>query len=63
MAILVNAIQEVAVADLDGKLLFDKQYSNLKETIVDISNFTSGIYFIKITLQDGISISEKIIKY
>ncbi|MBL0013819.1 MAG: T9SS type A sorting domain-containing protein [Flavobacterium sp.] len=58
-----NAIQEVKVVDLDGKLLFEKQYLNLKETTVDISNFTSGIYVVKITLQDGTSAMKKIIKY
>ena len=57
-----NAIQEVTIADLEGKLLFEKQYSNPKETAVDFSNFTSGIYVVKITLRDGTSTTEKIIK-
>lgn len=44
---------------VDGSVVFKKEYSNIQNTNIDVSDFTQGIYFITIT--GDVNYSEKII--
>lgn len=54
-----SKIKEVSVYDVNGKVILLPQ--KVKEKI-NISKFTSGVYFVEITLEDGTKLYEKIIK-
>jgi len=58
-----DAIQQITIVGLAGKLLYEQEFANLKETTLNFSNFGVGIYITKIILPDGTSKTEKIIKY
>jgi len=46
---------EIQIFNLDGKLLLDNQFSSPQNQIeLNVSNFASGIYILKITLDDEI---------
>lgn len=44
-------IQKIEIVSSDGKIV--KSISDCKETVVDVSNLKKGIYFVKITTDDG----------
>lgn len=54
-----NAISEISLIDVNGKVL-STQKSNETKTQVDVSNLTSGVYFVKIQSGND-SVTKKII--
>ena len=56
-----NDNYEISITDILGRELF-RQKSNLKSQIVNLNLLTSGLYFLKVTNQNGISLIKKIIK-
>lgn len=51
----------IAIYSLYGKLVFDKIFNESRELTIDLSNYSKGIYMIKITM-DGKTTIKKIIK-
>lgn len=51
----------IQIVDVLGKVYYTNSYQQFDHTAIDLSNMTSGIYFIKLTNKDG-SISKKIVK-
>jgi len=54
-------LRSIQLFSLTGQKLLDKTLQT-QTTTLDISNLNTGIYFIKITIEDGSSITKKIIK-
>lgn len=46
-------IDEVRILDLNGTLLLQKAYRNCKETMLDFSDFCSGIYVLQVITENG----------
>ncbi|HKO41125.1 MAG TPA: T9SS type A sorting domain-containing protein, partial [Nitrososphaeraceae archaeon] len=55
-----NSIKSIELYDVQGRILVTKMVSDNNE-VLDISNKSNGIYFLKITSENGIKV-EKIIK-
>lgn len=55
-------IDQIEVKNIEGKILHSAIVKSSKTEIVS-SDFPTGIYFVKITLQNGTSLTKKIIKY
>lgn len=53
-------IQSIQLFDVQGRVLMT-QLENDSQSTVDVSNYTNGIYFVKVTTENGTTI-EKIIK-
>lgn len=51
---------KIAVYSISGKLLFQKEA--VGETILDFSNRASGMYFVKITAENGLKVTKRMIK-
>ncbi|WP_298223904.1 T9SS type A sorting domain-containing protein [Flavobacterium sp.] len=51
-----NNITQVDIADLSGKQILSAQYQQLNEVNVDISDFTNGVYVVRVTNDKGISV-------
>ena len=64
---LVEAQERVSVRimDVNGRLIIDQPYSNLKnETLeFDLSNFTSGAYFLHFITDDGVRTERFIVQH
>jgi hypothetical protein len=52
-------MSNIAVYDLSGKRLFE---SNEATQEINISNYTPGIYFVKITMESGVIIPMRFVK-
>ncbi len=55
-----TSIQSIQLYDVRGRVL-TTQIANSIQAVLDVSNYTNGIYFVKVTTENGIAI-EKIIK-
>lgn len=55
-----SSIQSVQLYDVHGRVL-TAQITNSAQSVVDVSNYTNGIYFVKVTTEKGSTV-EKIIK-
>ena len=55
-------ISQVQITDMLGKVIFNNNYSSIGNLDVNIGSFNSGIYLVKVTNNDGISTTEKVIK-
>ncbi|HLP65062.1 DUF7619 domain-containing protein [Flavobacterium sp.] len=55
-----NTIKSIELYDVQGRVLMT-QLANDSQSSVDVSNYTNGIYFVKVTTENGTKI-EKIIK-
>ncbi len=51
----------ITITDILGRELF-RQKSNLKSEIINLNSLTSGLYFLKVTDQNGITQIKKIVK-
>ena len=54
-------ILQIAVFDITGKLIKKEDPSNLRHEFKSAFNFIEGIYMIKIKLENGITMTEKLI--
>ena len=54
-------IDQIQVFGIDGRLL-GSQNANSDAHVVDIHNFATGIYILKIRMKDGETVNTKIIK-
>jgi len=59
-----NTVQDtrLRIFDLSGALVHEENLSSVKEVQLDLSNFSSGIYFIELKLKGGF-LGKKLIKY
>jgi len=57
----LNLIENVKIYDIKGGLLYESSNKN-KEINVNVSDFSNGIYFVKTTIDDGISKTIKVMK-
>lgn len=55
-------ISEIALMDVQGKILLHQKVSNLETTQVDLSSLQSGIYFAQIKTSKGDSSTLKVVK-
>lgn len=55
-----SQMNEINISDINGRLV--RHFSpNSKETVVDLSDFSKGVYVVRITCEDGV-FNEKLIK-
>ena len=57
-----KAIANLKVYAISGALLQEMKEVNNNSVLLNISNYTNGIYFVNITLEDGLNVVHKIIK-
>ena len=55
-------ISQVQITDMLGKIIFSNNYSSIGNLDINIGSFNSGIYLVKVTNNEGISNTEKVIK-
>ena len=55
-------INQVQITDILGKIVFNNNYSSLSNVELNIAEFTSGIYMVKVTNNEGISSVVKVVK-
>lgn len=55
-------MMSVAIASLDGKIVFNKSLHKVNETVVNIESFSRGIYIVVTQTADGQKQNSKIIK-
>ncbi len=55
-----NIMQQIELADLTSRVLFVQSCSN-KTQILNLENFSDGVYFITITFENGTKASKKVI--
>jgi len=53
-------MQQIELADLTSRVLFVQSCSN-KTQILNLENFSDGVYFINITFENGTKASKKVI--
>ena len=53
MTLTGQNISQVQVIDILGKVVSSNSYATLSEVSVDLSNFNSGIYLVKVTNDAG----------
>ena len=56
---------EIEILDITGKVIYQKEYKNINAHFtenIDLSGCTKGIYFVKVRLENNVSI-EKLIVY
>ena len=56
----LSPFSTLQITDVSGKIILELNISST-ETVIDISNYPSGIYFVKLTI-DGRQLTEKFIK-
>lgn len=56
-----NSISEVSILDINGSFVNTINNSNNKSLQVDVSNLSSGVYFVKLTNADGKSTFKKLL--
>lgn len=57
-----KTIANLKVYAISGALLQEMKEVNKNNVLLNISNYTNGIYFVNLTLEDGSSVVQKIIK-
>ena len=58
-----RTLSVVEVYDVVGQIVFTSRLSELSpETTIDISHLANGMYFLKITTEDGTTKTKKIVK-
>ena len=55
-------INQVQITDILGKVVFNNSYSSLSNIELSIAEFTSGMYMVKVTNNEGISSVVKVVK-
>lgn len=58
----LNGLENIKVYSIDGSLLKDIKNVGNNMFTMDISAYSNGIYFVKITLEDGFLITKKILR-
>ncbi len=53
--------REIKIYDINGKIVFNKNFNNLKNEplAIDLSNQTSGVYFLNVKTKEGNTITKK----
>ena len=54
-----ETIYSISISDIKGSLIFSKSYEQ-NNTLINVSNFDKGIYFLEIETNDGV-INKKLI--
>ncbi|MDI9308692.1 MAG: T9SS type A sorting domain-containing protein [Limnohabitans sp.] len=57
-----NTISSVMVTDISGKTIYNNSYANESKVEINLSNFSTGIYFIKVSLPTNETQQMKFIK-
>ncbi|MCB0466243.1 MAG: T9SS type A sorting domain-containing protein [Aequorivita sp.] len=57
-----KAIANVKIYTISGALIQEMKELNKTNVSLNISNYTTGVYFLNLTLEDGLTIVQKIIK-
>lgn len=55
-------INQVAVTDILGKVVLNNSYSSLSEVTLNMSDLNSGVYFVKVTNNEGTTSTSKVVK-
>jgi photosystem II stability/assembly factor-like uncharacterized protein len=55
-------INQVAVTDILGKVVINNTYLSLSDVTLNLSDLNSGVYFVKITNNEGTSSTSKVVK-
>ncbi len=55
-------INQVAVTDILGKVVLNNTYSSLSEVTLNMSDLNSGVYFVKVTNNEGTTSTSKVVK-
>ncbi len=58
----LDSLKEVSISDFTGKVVFYNKDVRNKKLSIDISMFSSGLYIVKVVLDNGEIVSKKIIK-
>jgi uncharacterized repeat protein (TIGR01451 family) len=55
-------IQSVAIFDVSGKQVQSNQFRKLSSAVLDVGGLQSGMYFVKVTTDSGLTSTKKLIK-
>jgi hypothetical protein len=56
------ALQNISIADLTGKVVFNQDIQNIDSNAVNITSLAKGIYLVTVETQSGLTATSKIIK-
>ncbi len=56
------ALQNISIADLTGKVVFNQDIQNIDSNAVNISSLAKGMYLVTLETQSGLTATSKIIK-
>lgn len=62
VSLLKNKIKKVLLTSIEGKVYVFEQFDNSENVVLDLSNYSSGIYLINIETDQGEIINSKVIK-
>ena len=56
------ALQNISIADLTGKVVFNQDIQNIDSNAVNITSLAKGMYLVTVETQSGLTATSKIIK-
>lgn len=62
VSLLNNKIKKVTLSSIEGKVYVFEQFDNSENVVLDLSNYSSGIYLMNIETDQGEIINSKVIK-